>query len=254
MILQPGTGTNPYYARKHGHEIPNTLDKVLAGLCSEYQPTGAKNSIDAAEMLCKGERIEFSTGSQPATPTTPPRARTYTPSNETFGTRTAPAPSAPAPAPAPKPPVALADLEGILAPSHGWSELDSQRQLQALKHCAAESPQATTRNAFDQSIGLADKSFCKSGWAAGLTTASLIAGVGSILTAFSNPGLALGLATGALAGAGGTSLLLKSSQQDHNNSQILSDMGRRIDAKTHGMDYDRHGSHGNYTADFTRPS
>jgi len=202
-------------------------------------------------MLCKGERIEFSTGSPSAAPT--PRVLSYTPSNETFGTRTPAAPSAPAPLPAPKPPVALADLEGILTPSHGWSELDSQRQLHALKHCAADSPQATTRKAFDQSIGLGDKAFSKTGWAAGLSTASLIAGVGSVLTVFSNPGLALGLASGALAGAGGASLLLRSSYQDHNNGQILSDMGRRIDAKTHGFDYDRHGSHGNYTADFNLP-
>lgn len=250
MILKPGTGTNPFYARRHGHEIPNTLDKVLAGLCPEYQPTGATNSIDAAEMLCKGERIQFASSEQPQP--LPQKIRTYTYSNETFGTRT-PTPAAPpaaSPAPAPKPTLQPSDLAGVLAPGYGWSEQDSQRQLQALQHCSADSVSATTRKAFDQSIALGDKAFSKSGWAAGLTTASLVAGVGAILTAFSNPGLALGLASGALAGAGGSALLVQSSHRDHNNGQILSDMGRRIDARTHGFEYDRHGSHGNYIADF----
>ena len=253
MILKPGTGTNPFYARRHGHEIPNALDKVLAGLCPEYQPTGATNSVDAAEMLWKGERIEFAGTSQPqdARPAAPPKTSPTTSSNETFGTRRSEPKPAPAPPPPPRPQVTLTDLEGILAPSHGWSEQDSLRQRQALQHCPAETPQGVIRSAFDQSIGLDDKSFSKSGWAAGLTTASLVAGMGAILTAFSNPGLAIGLAGGALAGAGASSLLVKSSHKDSNNSQILSDMGRRIDAKIWGHDYDRHGHHGNYRADFT---
>ena len=131
MILKPGTGTNPFYARKHGHEIPNNLDKVLAGLCPDYQPTGATNSIDAAEMLCKGERIEFAGFERPAPPAPTPKTYATTYSNETFGSRT-PSSAPTTWAPAPKPPLKITDLEGILAPGHGWSEQDSQRQLQAL--------------------------------------------------------------------------------------------------------------------------
>ena len=249
MILKPGTGTNPFYARKHGHEIPNNLDKVLAGLCPEYQPTGARNSIDAAEMLCKGERIEFACATPGPTRPEGPKKSPPTYSNETFGTRSAPAVTAP-PQQTPKPALALTDLQGILAPGHGWSEQDSQRQLQALKHCPGATPQAVIRSAFDQSISLGEKSFTKGGLSAALTTASLIAGVGAILTAFSNPGLALSLAGGALAGGTGSALLLKSSRQDHNNGEILSDLGRRLDAKSWGHDYDRHGHHGSYLADF----
>lgn len=248
MILKPGTGTNPYYARKHGHEIPNALDRVLAGLCPEYQPTGATDSVSATEMLCKGQRVQFAGPEQPAF--TPP-AVSYGPStysNETFGVRTPVAPAASAPEPAAK----MIDVASILAPGHGWSEQDSQRQLQALKHCAGGSVGATTRNAFDQSVHLADRAFSKSGWAAGFASLSLIAGVGAVLSAFSNPALAAGLAGGAFAGAGGAALLAKSASRDHNNSQILSDMGRRIDAATRDQDYECHGTHGNYVADFTR--
>ncbi|MBS2037144.1 hypothetical protein JST97_19310 [bacterium] len=251
MILKPGTGTNPIYARKHGHEIPNTLDKVLAGLCPEYQPTGARNSMDAAEMLWKGEHVEFACGSHPAqaTPPAPPKSYPTTYSNETYGSRT-PAPIAAPTLPPPPPPVALADLEGILAPGFGWSEQDSQRQLQAIKHCPGASPQEVIRSAFHQSHQLDGQSFSKTGWSAGLTVASLVAGMGAIASALTNPGLALGLAGGALAGAGASALLVKSSHRDSNNSHILSDLGRRLDAKTWGQNYERHGSHGNYRADF----
>lgn len=242
MVLKPGTGTNPYYARKHGHEIPNTLDKVLAGLCSEYQPTGAANSIDAAEMLWKGERIEFASSS-PSMPPSPAAPRSYTPSNETFGTRSHPAASQRT---LPAPPKQEVDPQAVLSAGHGWSEQDSQRQLQALQYCQGDK----VGHAFAQSNRLDETSFCKSGWSAALTTASLVAGVGAIVTAFSNPGLALGLASGALAGVGGSALLYSSARRDHNNSQILSDMGRRLDAKSWGQDYPRHGSHGNYLADF----
>lgn len=241
MILKPGTGTNPYYARKHGHEIPNTLDKVLAGLCSEYQPTGATNSIDAAEMLCKGERIEFATSAPSAPPQVAPRS--YTPSHETFGTRSTPA--AP-PRTLPVPQKQEVDPQAVLSAGHGWSEQDSQRQLQALQYCQGDK----VGHAFDQSVRLGESCFRKSGWSAALTTASLVAGVGALVTAFSNPGLALGLASGALASAGGSALLNSSARQDHNNGQILSDMGRRLDAKSWGQDYPRQDSHGNYLADF----
>lgn len=247
MILKPGTGTNPYYARKHGHEIPNTLDKVLAGLCSDYQPTGATNSVDAAEMLWKGERIEFATGT-PA-PQVAPRKFSYQPSAETFGSRT-PSPSVSTPAAAPKPVVGLGDMEGILAPGQGWSEQDSQRQLQALKHCPSDSVRGVISLAFDQSVQLGEKAFAKSGWGAALLTASVVTGVSALMAAFTNPGLALGLASGAMAGACGTTLLVADSRKDSNNGSILSDMGRRLDARTWGHDYDRHGSHGNYAADF----
>ena len=72
----------------------------------------------------------------------------------------------------------------------------------------------------------------------------------AVVTAFTNPGLALGLASGAMAGACGSVLLVADARKDSNNSAILSDMGRRLDARTWGQEYDRHGSHGNYLADF----
>ncbi|MBN9415284.1 hypothetical protein ABS71_22950 [bacterium SCN 62-11] len=251
MILKPGTGTNPYYARKHGHEIPNTLDKVLAGLCSDYQPTGATNSVDAAEMLWKGERIEFAHGSSETPAVTSPKL-SYVPSAETFGRRpslSTPA-STPVSTPAPQPEIGLADLPQLLAPGQGWSAQDSQRQLQALQNCPADSARGVISSAFDQSVRLGDKAFAKSGWGAALMTGTLVTGVAAVVTAFTNPGLALGLASGAMAGACGSVLLVADARKDSNNSAILSDMGRRLDARTWGQEYDRHGSHGNYLADF----
>lgn len=249
MILKPGTGTNPYYARKYGNEIPNTLDKVLAGLCPAYEPTGATNSIDAAEMLWKGERVEFASNSRTPAPTVAQKACDISYSNETYGVRSAPT-YCPAPSPTLKPPVDLTDPAGVLKPGQGWSEEDCQRQRQALAHCPGTSTSEVIGSAFSQSHHLDNKSFAKTGWGAALFTGSMVAGMGALFTAWTNPGLAAGLATGALAGAAGSAALLKSSGIDANNAHILSDLGRRLDAKTWGQNYDRHGSHGNYQADF----
>lgn len=253
MILRPGTGTNPIYARKHGHEIPNALDKVLAGLCSDYEPTGARNSVDALEMLCKGERVTFSNVSAEP-PSTRVAARTYPTahSNEVFGKgQTPPLTRQPVTTPArPVVPVALPDLEGILSANHGWSAQDSRRQLQALKHCPGDSVDAVISSAFNQSVELEANSSTTGSWSAGLATLSLVTGLGAVAAAFSNLSLAAGLACGALATTGGSVLLSQRSKLDYNNGEILSDLGHRIANKTRGFDYDRHGDHGSYTDDF----
>ena len=251
-ILRPGTGTNPIYARKHGHVIPNALDSFLAGLDPEYQPTGAHNSIDALGMLCQGKRVEFRGGSRGGSPAPAvPKAQATTYSNEVFGQRERRPDPPCTTGRTPVAPIALACLKEVLVAGHGWSEQDSACQREALKSCHGDSVQAVIDSAFTQSLELDEKSWSTGSWSAGLATASVLAGIGAVAAAvFSNPGLAVGLACSAAVGGSGSALLSKKSNRIYNQSEILSDMGHRLSQKARGLDYDRHGDHGNYTGGF----
>ncbi len=248
-ILKPSTGTNHYYAKKHGEPIRNVLDNVLAGWCESYQPTGATNSLDAAEMLFKGTQPDFSRPARSSAPEAP-APKEYAPQpadfGSTFGTSRATPRVETAPAPAPEP--APLDMEWTLAPGHGWSAQDSQRQLQALRIVDSKDVKKVISTGFDNSTRLDESSFRKGGWAAGLMTASAIAGVAAFAVA--SPVVGLALAGGAVVGVFQGINLMGESKQDHNNSGILRDMATRLHEASYSTTRPRPEGHGNYLADF----
>ena len=256
--LQPGTGTNYYYAKRHGEPIRNAVDCLGITFFDDYRPTGASNSIDAAQILWNGGPPEPRRPRvQSHSPAPAPSQPQGPPSNYAYTLTPAPQPN-PNPAPQPAPldyplqQLSRADAEQALQPGNGWTAQDSARQMQAFQHCPGDTAARIVGSGFDQSIALGESSFSKSGWGAGLTLASAAAGLAGLAMVFSNPSTAAALIGGAAAGALGSTLLIRSSHQDTNDSNILSDMATRIHQKGYQISENRKSSHGNYLADFSR--
>jgi hypothetical protein len=256
-ILKPGTGTNYYYAKRHGEPIRNAVDCLGLSLCEDYRPTGASNSIDALEMLWKGMPEDTSRPSLPARPPAPsPTLAPAGPPCDYAYTYRGPhsAPATPLMV-SPKNPLqslTRSAAEKALQPSHGWSEEDSRRQLQAFSSCPGSDGSSITGAAFDQSHTLGNSSFSKGGWATGLTLASAATGLAGLTMVLSNPTAALALVGTAVAGAVAVRHLHTVSQRDHNDGQILRDMGTRIHQTAYNVCGERPNHHGNYPADFSR--
>lgn len=254
--LQPGTGTNYYYAKRHGEPIRNAVDCLGVNFFDDYRPTGASNSIDAAQILWNGgppERRQPRVESQP--PFQAPSQPQGPPSNYAYTFTPAPKPN-PAPQPAPLADplehLSRSDAEQALQPGNGWTAQDSARQIQAFQHCPGDTASKIVGSGFDQSVALGESSFSKSGWGAGLTLASAVAGLAGLAMVYSNPSTGLSLLGGAVTGAMASTLLMMVSHQDSNDGNILRDMATRIHQKGYQISENRKNSHGDYPADFSR--
>lgn len=262
-ILRPGTGTNYYYAKKHGELIRNMVDAIGLTFSDSYSPTYAGNSLDALETLCKvapedRPRSAYSPGadSRAAVSATPEQAAPAKPKDEptmdhgsTFGfprqadqTQQASVPLA-----ASKVLNLTAEqMEEALGPTNGWSAEDSRRQIDALHHCQQANPAAPMREGFNQSIDLGNSSFSKTGWSTGIVMASIVGGGIALATAPLWAPLLIAVGGGAAAAH-----LIKSAHEETNDGNILRDMSTRLHQKAHGITEERHRSHGNYEADFS---
>ena len=246
--MKPGTGVNPFYERKHGLPIQNALDNVLASFCESYQPTGATNSVDAAEMLFKGTKPDFSRPvSSPAVQEPP--AREYAPqpadAGSTFGTRPARVETtATFPAAEPR----QVDMEWALAPGHGWTAEDSRQQLRALEFTGATDASGAIKVGFDKSTELSESSFAKSGWAAGLMVGGFVGlAAASVVAA---PVVAVALTCGAMGAVFKGISLTSEVKKDHNDGAILRDMATRLHEAQWNTVGERHSGHGDYQAEF----
>lgn len=261
-VSRPGTGTNYYYAKKHGEPVRNLVDAIGITLFDDYSPTYSSNSIDALETLCKVEpedRPQSILERQPAEVAEAPiqeqpkkHYKTTMDYGSTFGftRQLESAKTAAVPPPLPQAPKTLTltdqEMEFALGPGNGWTAEDSSRQIDALRHCQKASPKDPIREGFNQSVELSNSSFSKSGWATGVLMATVVGGGIALATA---PLWAPALV--AVGGGLAVAQLTKSANRDGNDSNILGDMATRLDRKLHSMTEERHGSHGNYSADFS---
>jgi len=231
-ILKPGTGTNRYYAKKHG-EPPTLLEKLgLVVREDEYRPS------------C----------SCPVEVPRPASSPALTPgSEETFATRSPQPQAAYVPGPSLSETLqALTpeEMEKALQPGHGWTLEDSIQQTLAFHHCQGSNGETTISCAFDESNQLGNSGFSKTGWAAAMTVGGVVTAAAGIL--LTGPLVGLGLAVAGLAVTFSAAPLLKSSRRDQNDSSILSDMATRLHQHAFHTTDERHTGHGDYPARFSK--
>ncbi len=261
-ILKPGTGTNYYYAKKHGEPIRNVVDAIGLTLSDDYSPTYSSNSIDALETLCKvapedRPRSSLEREAPPEKVVEPPSQQqpkknyeTTMDYGSTFGFVGQIQSEQPAVAPTSQVPKTITlshqDMELALGPANGWTAEDARCQIDALRHCQNANPTDPIREGFNKSVDLSNSSFAKSGWATGVLLATVAGGGIALATA---PLWAPALV--AVGGGLAVKHLMKSANRDSNDSAILGDMSMRLDRTLHNMTEERHGTHGNYRADFS---
>ena len=250
-ILRAGTGTNYFYAQKHGEPIRNLVDVIGITLSDSYTPSFASNSIDALETLYKvAPEDRPRSADTPAGPATRHSAPLTADSGAPFDVARSQGAALRHTTPTPAPPsspltLSLEEMEAALSPTNGWSSEDSRRQLEALHHCQKANPAAPMEEGFDQSTSLGDSSFGKTGWATAIAITSLIGGGLALATA---PLWAPVMIT---VGGGAAAIhLIKSAREDANDGDILRDMSTRLHQKAHGLNEQHFGPQGGYSADF----